>query len=186
MAVAATGQLYHSTIGQVREQNWNQILRALREDLRIGPGARILEVGAGDGTNLRALAARSPEFSWRGVDLVPRDAVVLPGDATSLPFSAGAFAAIVTYNALEQMPGEVVNSAWNEFARVARVGAVCVEPDFMRGRLLQKLSMLRKDYIREIVRPALSCRFSLVRREWTIGGNPFNRPSLFVFRAEKP
>lgn len=118
MAIAPDGTIFHSTVGAVRQENWKAIIDALRDDIRVERDDRVLEVGAGDGTNVRELAARGPEFRWHGLDLVPRHRCILPGDATALPFRDRAFGAVVTYNALEQMSGAVV-------ATVERVRARC-------------------------------------------------------------
>ena len=59
------------------------------------------------------------------------------------------------------------------------------EPDYERAGGWQRLAMRRKDYVRDIVGPAQRAGMRLLLREWTRGGNPLNRPSLFVFRKGK-
>lgn len=121
MAIAPDGTLFHSTVGAVRQENWKAIIDAVHDDIGVERNDRVLEVGAGDGTNVRELAARGPEFRWHGLDLVPRHRGILPGDAMALPFRDRACAAVVTYNALEQMRGAVVAEAWSEFATSGRL-----------------------------------------------------------------
>lgn len=142
---------------------------------------RVLEIGAGDGINLRGLRSLAFPIEWHGCDLVPRDRSIVTADATSLPFATLAFDAIFTYNAIEQMPGEVARHVFLEMMRVSRRGVVSVEPDFQRAAWPQRLSMIRKDYVRDIVGPATMAGFKLVGREWTFGGNALNRPAIFVF-----
>jgi SAM-dependent methyltransferase len=180
VAIDPEGQLHESTAGAVRSRNWRAIVDALAE-LGVRRGL-VLEVGAGDGINLRGLRALTSEVAWIGCDLVPRDASIVAADATRLPFRPAGVDAVVTYNALEQMPRETSAAALREIARVARHGLVCVEPDFQRAAWPQRLSMLRKDYVRDIAEPATRAGLTLVRREWTHGGNPLNRPALFAFR----
>ena len=184
LAVHPDGRLERMRLATVRAQAWQRILEALAE-LGVDRGV-VLEVGAGDGTNLRALRPLAPHLTWAGCDLIPRSADVCPADATALPFMSNAVAAVVTYHALEQMPREASYQALTEIARVSRMGLVSVEPDYQRGNWAQKLAMRRKDYIRDILAPARAAGFTLVRREWTIAGNPLNRSSVFVFRKATP
>ena len=58
----------------------------------IKPGARVLELGFGQGANLRYLAAKHPDASFTGVDLLPpekkefpENVTLIKGDYTSLP-----------------------------------------------------------------------------------------------------
>jgi len=180
LAVHPDGRLERTRVGDVRARNWRRIVEGLGE---LGvTGGTVLEVGGGDGTNIRGLRESEPRINWIACDLVPRNRAVVQCDATKLPFDEGSLDAVITYNALEQMPREVSYQAMKEIARVSRAGVVSVEPDYERGRWPQKLAMIRKDYIRDIVAPATAAGLELVRREWTIGGNPMNRPSLFIFR----
>jgi SAM-dependent methyltransferase len=180
LALHPDGRLERTRAIHVRQRNWQRIVAALRDDLGVAVGT-VLEVGGGDGTNRRHLAQLAPDLRWLACDLIPRSADVQYGDATALPFASRSVDAVVTYNALEQMPREVSARAMQEIARVSRHGLVSIEPDYQRGGWSQKLAMTRKDYIRDVVGPATAAGLRLLRREWTIGGNPMNRPAIFVF-----
>ena len=101
---------------------------------------------------------------------------------TCFPYPDNSYDAVVTYNAFEQMPREAIRRATCEIARVSMKGLVSIEPDYQRANIAQKLSMIRKDYVRDITGPAAAAGFTLLRREWAICGNPLNRASFFVFR----
>lgn len=179
LAIHPDGQLQRLTVGDVRQRNWRRILGGLAE-LGVTQGS-VLEIGGGDGTNMRALRQLAPEISWQACDLVPRDIEVCACDATSLPYPDSSFDAVITYNAFEQMPGDIIYRATREIARVSKKGLVSIEPDYQRANFAQKFSMIRKDYVKNITSPATSAGFKLLSREWTICGNPLNRASFFIF-----
>jgi ubiquinone/menaquinone biosynthesis C-methylase UbiE len=91
--------------------------------------ATILDVGTGTGAAARAIAARWPEAQVTGVDLSPemvREAQAragspreryLVGDASALPFPAGAFELVVLLNMIP---------FYDELARVTSPGATIV------------------------------------------------------------
>jgi SAM-dependent methyltransferase len=168
----------------IRSHNWKLITDMLVE---LGATRGIaLEVGAGDGTDVRAMRRMLPAISWHGCDLNPRigNREIIPADAVHLPFRTGTADVVVTSHVLEQMPD--VAPALQEIARVTKQWLISVEPDYERGSWMQRLYMIRKDYVRDIVNPAAAAGFTLVRREWAYAGNPLNRPSIFVFRKQAP
>src|SRR2546427_2316233 len=104
LTVDPAGRFDHTREGDARQQNWRRILEGLAE-LGVENGT-VLEIGGGDGTNIRGLRQLAPQIRWIACDLVPRSNDVICGDATALPFSPGSVEAVVTYYALEQMPGD--------------------------------------------------------------------------------
>ena len=108
---------------------------ALRESLLLElfvaarPGPQVLNVGAGQGSFSRLLAARgfavtSAEASRAAVDVL-RDRVageVVEADAASLPFADGTFDAVVLGEVLEHLDDDV--AALREARRVLRSGGV--------------------------------------------------------------
>ena len=178
IGVSPRGEIVYSTVGDLRGHRWQLIADTLRE-LGVNTGVA-LEVGAGDGTNLRGLRRLMPSVSWWGCDLVPRHPEIVAADAVQLPFGSESCDVVLTILSLEQMPGDVGWRTLEEIARVSKRWLVSIEPDYGRASWAQRLYMIRRDYIREIVRPAAAAGFQLVRRQWTYG-NPLNRPSMFVF-----
>lgn len=184
LAIYPDGRLENSTIGKVRDHNWRGILEGL-DELGVRAGT-VLEVGAGDGTNLNGLRDLAPHMAWVGCDLVPRTRGLVACDAVRLPFPDRAFEAVITRFALEQMPREIATQALREIGRVSRLGLVSIEPDYQRAAWLQRLAMIRKDYIRDVIRPAKAVGLELLRHDWAVGGSPLMRPSRFVFRKRAP
>jgi SAM-dependent methyltransferase len=105
---------------------------------RLGPaqGARLLDLGCGRGRHAHALAARDGltvvgvdadrvelEAARNGFRLFElRGWSLLQGDALALPFTDGAFDAVVCSEVLEHLPD--YESALDEIARVTRPGGV--------------------------------------------------------------
>lgn len=178
-AVCPDGRMHPTTLGYIRGQNWRLIAGALAE---LGVvGGTILEIGAGDGTNLAGMRQVVKEARWFGFDLVPRERGIVQCDAGQLPLPDGSVDAVITHMCLEQMPDRTVGPAIQEIVRVSKLGLVCIEPDYQWGGWAQRLYMIRRDYVRDIVGPANKAGLTLLRRERAYGGNPLNRPSLFVF-----
>lgn len=108
------------------------------------PGARVLEVGCGEGEIARRLRARWPDVTgldlpdaglrqaWQSVD----DVAFLHGDAERLPFGDQAFDVVVAVEVLEHLRDPARGLA--ELARVSRkhlVLSVPREPIFRMGNL---------------------------------------------------
>lgn len=110
--------------------NFEANLRFVEQTGALGPGTRILEIGAGTGAMLDALRARG--FDARGVE-VREDLIAearrwygaLPierVDGTALPFDAASFDAVVSFDVFEHIPDSDAHLA--EVRRVLRPGGV--------------------------------------------------------------
>ncbi|MEX0783852.1 MAG: class I SAM-dependent methyltransferase [Dehalococcoidia bacterium] len=94
----------------------------------------ILELGSGPGNGLLAMHTALPSTKVTGIDLSPfllemahdrlpeRAAELVHGDATRLPWSDGAFDAVVSQHVLGHLPPAAALTAWNEASRVLRPG----------------------------------------------------------------
>lgn len=103
------------------------------EQMRLQPGARVLEVGFGGGALLRAMAAKGAD-AW-GVEVSEamvaraRGLNVRLAPAESLPFDDGSFDRAVSVNSLYFWPDPA--AALSELARVVKSGGrltLCFEP----------------------------------------------------------
>src|SRR5579859_1213126 len=93
------------------------------ELMAIGPGDSVLDVGAGGGDDLRALAELvSPAGRVVGVDSSPASPEVLPADACALPFDDDTFDACRCDRALQHVADP--ERALAEMVRVTRPGGV--------------------------------------------------------------
>jgi ubiquinone/menaquinone biosynthesis C-methylase UbiE len=102
-------------------------------DLRLAPGARVLEIGCGTGAVARRIAKLFDGTQVVGVDPSPvfveragrlaggdRQLSFVVGDGRELPFEDGAFDAVVCHTSLCHIPGP--ERVLDEAARVARPG----------------------------------------------------------------
>ncbi|MFQ5690355.1 MAG: class I SAM-dependent methyltransferase [Gemmatimonadota bacterium] len=137
------------------DRRWSfYIDRTVRETLRrlrVGPGARVLDVGCGTGALLEALAASRPEAQLWGVDASSQMLEVASrklgpsvrlerGDAESLPFRDGAFDLVVSTNAFHYFHDPV--RALAEMRRVLRAGGRVVITDWCDDYLACRLCAL--------------------------------------------
>ena len=178
LAITPNGMVIETSLAEVRGHVTALLTTALA-DVGVTSGT-VLEAGAGDGTDLRAMRRIMPSVHFVGCDLVPRSREIVPADMYHLPFATESVDAVITSRVLEQLPSDV-GRAMREIARVTKRWLSSIEPDYERATWLQRLYMIRQDYVRDIVGPARDAGLELIRREWSYGGNPLNRPSMFVF-----
>jgi 2-polyprenyl-3-methyl-5-hydroxy-6-metoxy-1,4-benzoquinol methylase len=127
-------------------------------DAGIGPGARILDAGCGQGWYLQALAAQG--YRVTGIDLslgqlhAARHALAKPGAPSTadlelaaastlrLPFRTGAFDAAIAINVLHHVGDAAVQrSALEELARVVRPGGLVFVHEISTVNPLHRLYM---------------------------------------------
>lgn len=100
-------------------------------------GARVLDVGAGDGLLARRVLDARPDLTMCGVDVLvrPRTHVpVTPFDGTTLPFPDDAFDAVMMVDVLHHAADP--ERLLREIRRVARV-AVIIKDHLVRGLLAE-------------------------------------------------
>ena len=112
----------------------NEDMRDLvTEKLNLRPGMKVLDIGCGTGAFTRYLARSSKAVTFTGLDLdpdfvkeanrlIPDDSSCtfdfIQGDATSLPFEANSFDAVVSHTFFNSMPR--YREALREMIRVCR------------------------------------------------------------------
>ncbi|HLE03385.1 MAG TPA: class I SAM-dependent methyltransferase [Anaerolineales bacterium] len=133
-------------------------LRYCLEDLEEVHGS-VLEVGCGAGGMLRGIEAQRPDLTLFGCDVsrnavelarrIPTTAVFEVGDAYSLPYQAGRFAAVVMFDVLEHLDSP--NRALAEISRVLvpagqfHLFAPCEGPLYTLHGLLARLGWRAKE-----------------------------------------
>ncbi len=110
----------------------------------LAPGARVIEIGCGTGSNLAALASFHRGLVLAGLDLslpmleeVARKdygapPILVHGDAARLPFPDASFDAALAVFVLHEMPDGVRQGSAAELWRVLKTGAPCLVADFSR------------------------------------------------------
>ena len=97
----------------------------------------VLDVGAGNGSLLRALRRRGFQ-GVQGVDIAPHSEDVKEGSITQLPFPAATFASVFTTEVLEHLEDAQIRDGLAEVARVLKpagrlVVTVPFDEDFSRN-----------------------------------------------------
>jgi len=114
-------------------------------------GARLLEIGCGEGGNLMHLAAASPGTRLVGVDFSSEKArfagratpaTTVAADAAHLPFADGAFDAVLIRDLLHHLPDRA--AALAEARRVVRPGGrvTVVEPNARSPLVLAQMAVV--------------------------------------------
>jgi SAM-dependent methyltransferase len=118
----------------------------------VGLGERVLELGPGYGAATRALLDLAPELVVLEPDprLVARlgrefgtQLDVVQGDATHMPFGAGAFSAVVCFTMLHHLPSAAAQDRlFAEVARVLRPDGLFVASDSRGGWRFRLIHLL--------------------------------------------
>lgn len=125
---------------------------ALLESVEVEKGERLLEIGCGEGTNLRHLCRRGARLY--GIDFSPAKtafarqatgALVVSADAAALPFADGAFAAVLIRDVLHHLPdpGQVLREARRVLAPGGRL--TVIEPNGRSPLILAQASLVAEE-----------------------------------------
>lgn len=127
---------------------------------------RVLEVGCGNGTNLKILKEKfNKDVEFSGIDISAAridtgkifwgekldDIELKEADATVLSlYKDGAFDVVYSICALEQITYRL-HDAVNEMVRLSKVKVVCVEPTYEFGNRVQRLYNIVNDQCRTLL-----------------------------------
>ena len=101
---------------------------AAMQPVSLPAGARVLDLGAGDGSFLKLLRDRG--YEAEGIDLVPRGSGVTEGDLLHTPYEDGSFDAVFSQCAFH-VSGDVTG-AFRESHRILKDGGVLILSDIDR------------------------------------------------------
>lgn len=122
-------------------------VRVLAERLAalIPHGARVLDVGCGDGTADRLILDRRPDLSIEGIEVLVRDATkvpVRPFDGTSIPYPDASFDLVMFVDVLHHTDDPMIL-----LREAARVGRMILIKDHFREGLLARPTLRLMDWV---------------------------------------
>jgi ubiquinone/menaquinone biosynthesis C-methylase UbiE len=176
-------------------------------------GTMVLELGCGDGKTLSALARKGIDIY--GIDISPaaltiarkalvrdgREAELVQGDVTALPFDNDAFDAVVAFHILDHVYEEDREAAAEEVLRTLIPGGKVYFRGFSRGDLRAKKGELVEDatvmrgngilyhYFEPHEVKALFAGFVAIdvkARKWKMGGKEALTRTFILGEFEKP
>jgi SAM-dependent methyltransferase len=128
-------------------------------------GVRVLDVGCGDGRVARAVMDRRPDVTVEGIDVLVREAPVIPVrafDGTHIPFADGSFDLAMFIDVLHHTPDPL--ALMREAVRVSRTGLVI--KDHTREGLAAGLTLRFMDFVGN-ARHGVSLPYNFWReRQW--------------------
>lgn len=123
------GERRHGYGGYRYDGRWLPVARRFVEHYRLGPNARILDVGAAKGFLMYDFRQVLPGASVRGIDVstYARDhahggmgPLIDIGSADQLPYPDRSFDLVVSINSIHNLPPERCRAALREMERVSR------------------------------------------------------------------
>jgi len=134
------GERRHGYGGYRYDGRWLPVARRLAEFYRLGPDARILDVGAAKGFLLHDFLQVLPGATVRGIDVsaYARDHAhagmgqhIDLGSGDALPYADHSFDLVVSINSIHNLPPDRVRTSLREIERVSR-GASFITVDAWR------------------------------------------------------
>jgi SAM-dependent methyltransferase len=150
--------------GLVRSRRF-RVLAALAARL-VPPGARVLDIGTGDGQIAAALAANRPDLSIEGLDVLVRPNTAIPVtrfDGRTIPRAAASVDVVTLFDVLHHADDPATLLA--EATRVTR-GCVIVKDHVAAGRVSRAVLTLMDDVGNRRHGVALPHHY-LTARQWT-------------------
>lgn len=155
MSAAEFDDDYFTRLAAAREHWWVQGMQAAGRALLgpVAPGARVLDVGCGTGSNLRWAAGLTSTRPLHALDLVPRAAALavgsLPdgevravaGSAAALPYRDACFDLVLSFDVLQHLTPALAAAALHEVRRVLVPGGRALlrtNAAFGRGHVPQR------------------------------------------------
>jgi SAM-dependent methyltransferase len=139
--VTLVGRLHGSLVFPRRVAVLGRVLAPLLPE-----GARVLDLGCGDGLLARAIQAERPDVTIRGADVLVRDDAQIPIDPIeggALPYADGAFDAVLVVDVLHHTSDP--RAVLREALRVSK-GALLVK-DHLRDPWLGALRLRVMDFV---------------------------------------
>lgn len=128
---------YHGEFIKGINANWQEQIHPVQFQLceRIPAGARVLEIGCGDGSARQELIARVPNVRYVGIDLVAElwsgRSGFVASSADQLPFRSSLFDTVVAMYVIEHLvyPARFLDEAWRVLSPGGRI--LLIAPDFL-------------------------------------------------------
>lgn len=148
----------------------------------------ILEIGCGNGRNIRALVKAMPYIEYTGVDISKvgiQEAKMKGGgkyiltSADDLPFDNNSFDVIFSVHALEQMK-YIISDVVKEMYRVCVKGIVLFEPFFHFQNIFGKIHNIQFEYVQGVPTYVEKYGFVICEHRALKTGRFVNRTGLLV------
>ncbi len=127
--------------GYVYDGRWRPVAQRLADRYRLGPGARVLDVGCGKGFLMKDLQDMLPGVEVIGLDISEYAIAhchpdvqgrIVRGSCERLPFADRSFAAAISINTIHNLDNSGCRQALRELQRVALPGNTFVQVDAYR------------------------------------------------------
>lgn len=156
----------------------------------------VFECGCGNILNIQELKKSHGDKKFVGIDIAHNrlrlgleqlkldnstDVSVLNADAFHLPFKDKRFDIAFTVHCLEQI-GKEAKGVLKELERVTKRKLILIEPIYEYGNTVQKLYLLKKDYLRGLLKTLKSLQYKYQMAKLDTHSNPFNPSGLIIIK----